>query len=52
MFKVNNKDTRTNERDVNFYGTSENYRNFFKFHASQLIFSSLVGHVYRFVYLL
>ena len=27
-------------------------RNFFKFKISQLLFSSLAGHVYRFVYLL
>ena len=36
---------------VDFHGAAE-VRNFFKFHISQLYFSSSAGHVYRFVYLL
>ena len=31
---------------------AEEVRNILKFHLSQLFFSSLAGHVYRFVYLL
>ena len=38
-------------KPVDFHCAAE-VRNFFKFHISQLPFSSLAGHVYRFVYLL
>ena len=36
---------------VDFHCAAE-VRNFFKFHISQLLFSSSAWHVYRFVYLL
>ena len=35
---------------VDFHCAAE-VRNFFKFHISELLFSSLAGHVYGFVYL-